>query len=501
MRSSSKATAPLSGRVRDTPSRLLHDEVLEPQFRHEARCLLPWYVLIEKVLLVEYHRMGLIDATERTAIAGILDRTSTEDLVADPAANMSDLALGLERQVERHLPARVVRWHVDRSRNDLQACAQLLYGRQTLGDLAGTLLDTAQAALDLAERTADLPMPGYTQYQAAQIITPGYYLTAVAGQILHCAERLLFTYDTNNVSPLGAGAMAGQELEWDRDRMARLVGCAGPVPHALTAVASRGWRVEAAAELSTFAVALGRFVTDLMSWGSSELGFIDLPDELSGISAAMPQKKNFPVLERIRGRAAHAAGAHLDLVIGQRGVPYTNMIEVSKESGGLGNSAAESVTSALRLFTAVLRHVEFRPARMRAACERDFLGGFTLANLLTLRAGVPWRTAQVVAGEYITHALEKGLAPRRTEPALLHEAALRHGHDVDDPAGLLAESFDVDRGLRSKKTPGSAHPDAVRALLREERARTRRLADAWESRRATVRAAAAETDRLVGLTG
>jgi len=501
MRPSENAVGPLSGRVRNTPSRLLHDEVLGPQFRYEAEHLLPWYVLIEKVLLVEYHRMELVEAADRTAIAAILHSTTPQTLVADPEANLSDLALALERHVERQLPGRVVRWHVDRSRNDLQACAQLLYGRDTLARTAQALLDTAEAALDLGERTVELPMPGYTQYQAAQIISPGFYLTAVVEQTLHTVERLLFTHDLNNRSPLGAGAMAGQELPWDRERMARLIGCTSAVPHALTAVASRGWRVETAAELSTYAVALGRFVTDLMAWGSSELGFVDLPDEFCGISAAMPQKRNYPVLERIRGRAAHVASAHLDLVIGQRGVPYTNMIEASKEAGGFRHSAVEELASALRLFTAVLRHLEFRADRMRAACERDFLGGFTLANLLTLRAAVPWRTAQVVAGEYITSALEKGLPPGRTEPALLREAALRHGHHVEAPDALLAESFDVDHGLRNKTTPGSAHPDAVRVLLTDQRAHARRLADTWESRRATVRAGLTETDRLLGLSG
>lgn len=492
--------APLSGRIRDTPSQLLHDEILEPQFLHEVRCLLPWYILIEKALLLEYRRMELVGESECAALAGALHQTTSQMLVARPEANMSDLALALERHVEAQLPARVARWHVDRSRNDLQACAQLLFGREELTSTAFALLETAEAALDVAERTTEMPMPGYTQGQAAQIITPGFQLTALTEHLLHTVERLLFTYDTANVSPLGAGAMAGQELPWDRERMAHLVGCASAVPHALVAVASRAWRVEVAAELSTFSVTLGRFVTDLMSWGSSELGFIDLPDELSGISAAMPQKKNFPVLERIRGRTSHAAGAYLDLVIGQHGVPYTNMIEVSKEAGGFRHSPFGDTNSALRLLTAVLRNVEFRADRMRAACERDFLGGFTLANLLTLRANVPWRTAQVIAGEYITSALEKGLLPRDFEPALLHDAALRHGHLVNAPTDLLSEAFDVDRGLRAKTTPGATHPDAVQALLAGQRDRKARLTKSWTDRGAAVRTAVTETDRLLGLT-
>lgn len=493
--------AALSGRIGDTPSRLLHDGVLEPQFRYEARHLLPWYVLAEKVLLTEYRRMELITADECTAIAGPLHELRADALTADPAANLSDISLAVERYVEERLPEPVARWHVDRSRNDLQACAQLLAGRDEVIRTAGELLDLLRATLALAGRTTGMPMPGYTQQQAAQIITPGFYFSAVAGQTAHTITRLLTTYDDSvNRSPLGAGAMAGQELPWDRGRMARLMGCDAPVPHALAAVASRVWRLEVAAELSAYAVTLTRFATDLMMW-AGELGFVEMPDAMSGISAAMPQKKNYPVLERIRGRAAYVAAGHLELVVGQRGVPYTNMIEVSKEAGGRNDELVENMLLAVRLFTAVLQNLQLRPDRMRAACEREFLGGFTLANLLTLRAGVPWRTAQVIAGGYITSVLREGLPPGQIRPDVLTEVAEGHGARVDEPALLLATAFDVDRGLRSKVTAGSAHPDAVTALLTDQRAEADRLAEAWAGRRAAVCAAVAETDRLLGLTG
>ncbi|MFD2122944.1 lyase family protein [Streptomyces cirratus] len=64
-----------------------------------------------------------------------------------------------------------------------------------------------------------MPMPGYTHFQAAQVITPGFHLAAVAEHLLHTQRRLVQTYDGIDACPLGAGAMAGQELPWDRDRM------------------------------------------------------------------------------------------------------------------------------------------------------------------------------------------------------------------------------------------------------------------------------------------
>jgi argininosuccinate lyase len=293
--------------------------------------------------------------------------------------------------------------------------------------------------------------------------------------------------------------MAGQELAWSRDRLAEHLGFAGPAPHALVAVASRGWALSVAGDLSGYGVALSRFATDLMAWGSSGYGFIDLPDALSGISSAMPQKKNFPILERIRGRSAHLTGLGADLAIAQRATPYANMVEVSKESSAHLATLFDTLQSTLRLFTTVLAHLEFRTDRMRAACERDYLGGFTLANLLTLRAGIPWRTAQVLAGRYIVAALERGLPPAQPDGELLGRLATDAGYTVDGPAELLAEAFALDGALRVKRSTGSTHPDSVRELLAAQAAEYQEFESWHDDRRARIEAALTRIDLELSL--
>ncbi|MFB6479686.1 argininosuccinate lyase [Streptomyces virginiae] len=496
------AAPELSGRIRGGPAELLHDEVLAPQFGFESRHLLRHYVAIEKTLAAEYVRMDLITAEEAHRIAVLLDSVGPDTLSAQPGANMSDIAFALERHVEAGLPAPVVRWHADRSRNDLQACAQVMYGRDQLARFADALLELGSVVHRAALETCDLPMPGYTHFQAAQIITPGFHLAALSEHLLHTHARLLTAYDGIDACPLGAGAMAGQELPWDRDRMARLLGFSRPQPHALTAVASRRWSAELTAELSLLGTALSRFATDLLTWGGSEYGFIELPDELSGISSAMPQKKNYPVLERIRGRTAHLTAFHFDVLLGQRNTPFCNLVEVSKEAGTHLSNAFDSAHGTVRLLTEVLRRLTFRADRMRQVCEREFLGGFSLANALCLTEGVPWRTAQVVAGKYVVLAATAGAAPAPGEPALLVEAAAGHGITLSDPARLLAEAFDVDRGLERMVSAGSARPDAVRAVLRTQQETYERLGADWRSRAAAIRAGAEESDRfLSGTTG
>lgn len=489
----------LTGRIGANPHLLLHEEVLAPQFNYEVEHLLPWYVAIEKVLALEYRRMELISAEETALIGEALHGISAATLTADPDHNMSDIAFALERHVESRLPSPVVAWHADRSRNDLQSCAQVMFVRHQLTLTAQALLALYGAAHRLANDSVDLLMPGYTHSQAAQVITAGYWLSAFSEEVLQVLGRLLATYDDINYSPLGAGAMAGQELAWDRERAARLLGFTGPRTHALIAVASRHWALQATSELSLFGVTLSRFVTDLITWSSSEYGFIDLPDAYAGISSAMPQKKNFPLLERIRGRTAHLSAYHLDVLTCQRNTPYSNSVEVSKEAGSHVLSAFQAARSIVALMTGVLENLMFRGDRMLAVCEREFLGGFTLANRLTLDEGVPWRTAQVVAGEYILAAIEQGAAPRDVRPELLRRIASARGHKLANPQRALAVASDVRGSIELKCSSGSTRPDEVRRMLAHQAERRREVAAAWEERRQRVYEGIVETDRLLGL--
>lgn len=460
---------------------MLHEEVLAPQFASEAAGNLPWYVLIEKVLLLEYVRMGVLSAEEAGRVAAALAGVTPEVLAADPETNMSDLAFALERLVTARLTVPVPQWHVDRSRNDLQACAHLMAARAELLESAAALLQCARAAHALAGRHTTSPMPGYTHLQAAQVMTPGLHFSALSAALVHTLGRLLATYDGIDLSPLGAGAMTGQELPFDRARMAKLLGFAAAQPHPLVAVASRAWQLEIAAELSMLGLTLSRFVTDLMTWGGSEHGFIDLPDELSAISSAMPQKKNFPILERIRGRAAVLTGGYLDIALIQRATPFANSVEVAKEGGGQLCGLWRTARSVLRLLTAVLENLTCRERRMKAACEEAYLGAFSLANLLTLRQGVPWRTAQVIVGEYVVAAPP----PSRPDPALLNRVGARHGHPVRMAKDLLVEAFDPERDLARKSLPST-----VRRLLAQQEAELKRLSRQWDRRGATALGAA-----------
>jgi argininosuccinate lyase len=481
-----------TGRIERAPAALVDEAVLARRFDWEMRCLLRHYTWIELAHLGEYARMDLIDAPTAARIRRIVLDLTPDDLAAERTAAMSDPLFALERSVHARLPANAApAWHVDRSRNDVQACAQLMLGRERLLATAESVRTLARTTAGVAAEHTRSLMPGYTQHQTAHPITFGFYLAALAEAVTGAAESLHALVGAVNLSPLGAGALAGLELPWDRDRLALALGFAAPQPHALTSVASRAWVLRSAAELAVLGTTLSRFLTDLIWWSGASCRFIDLPDELAGISSAMPHKRNFPVLERARGLTGHLTGLAVDLMIGQRNTGYTNLVEVSKESTRFLEDLFATCDTMLGLVELVISGVRFRAGRAARVARGELSTASTVANRLTLDHAIPARTAQVIVGTWIAAAMRRlgddtELTPDRLTAQDLAAACARAGYELDVDADRLRADLDAEASLDRRVTSGSTRPDRVDALLAGVAARLR-SADAT---------AAAQSERL-----
>jgi len=458
----------LSGRISESPSTIVHEEVLQPQFNYEMDNLLTYYLQIEQAMLLQYVEMGWINSEEGGEISRILDSINEDTLSAQPEKNMSDIAFAIEQEVENSLTKNVSCWHLDRSRNEFQACAQLMLGRSQWLDLMKELSALIHSMHNLTNKYIDTPMPGYTHYQSAQIITPGFYLSTINQELIQAFDRWSDIYNRINYSPLGAGGMAGVELDWDRKTLADLLGFSDFRNSALASVASRDWVLQISSELSSFSVLISRFLTDLSQWGSSEYNFINLPDQLSGISSAMPQKKNFPILERIRGRTGHLSAFNQDMVLGQRNTPFTNLVETSKEAGTHVLTMFRTAKSIITLLKTVIDHLSFNEERMLEICERDYFGGFTLSNLLTMRHNIPYRTSQVIVGKYIRNRTEKQMSPQDIDNELLCSLCQEEGFQLSDLQDLLITAFKVKNNLYTKTSCGSTNPDRLQDTLQTQ---------------------------------
>ena len=446
-----------SGRITDAPNDVMNEMLLKPQFEFEVNNLLCFYKDIELVILKEQKRLGLLKNHEYEVIKSSIKSLKKEDFVADVKGNLSDISFAFEQSVKKKLKTDLAaNWHLDKSRNDFQATAMRMYGIKHLKDSTYKTKSLVTSLQSLAEEYVDIPMPGFTHHQPAQIISPAFYLISISRVMLDTIKRFDFALEDINLCPLGAGAMAGLEFEWDRNVLAKNLGFKRPLNTAMVAISERDWMQKIAFEYSLIGNKISRFCTDFIYWSSYENKFIDLPDSMVGISSAMPQKKNFVILERIRGGCVHLSSLLNDFMNTSQNSSYTNLVQVTKEGSRYLEELFDCYDRVITLFNLFISNLKFNKDKLFEYCHSDFFGGFSLANYLTKEEEIPYRLSQKIVGEFI--------CDEKNELEDLIGIIIKYGYKVTDDIPL--EKFsDVDWLLNSKNTSGSTSPAFVREEL------------------------------------
>jgi argininosuccinate lyase len=302
-----------------------------------------------------------------------------------------DVHTALERRLTERIGAAGGRIHLGRSRNDQVLAALRLYLKDELPALAGGARAVAAALTGLGDAHAGLPLPGYTHGQRAMPSTVELWAAGFAAELEDDAtgiESCLRRIDRN---PLGSAAGFGTPgLPVDREATRAALGFA--VVHApVTAVQLSRGKAEAQLlfELALLAGDLGRLAADLVLYASAELGFVELPAEMTTGSSIMPQKRNPDLFELVRARGATAL-AHLVEALAlpaklQSG--YSRDLQLLKAPLFRGIDLAHATCG---LLAATLPGIRFRPERLALAPE---LFAAERAHRLVLAEGIPFRDA------------------------------------------------------------------------------------------------------------
>lgn len=403
---------------------------------------------------------GVLDAGEVEALVvalGELDR----ELAADPSPLDASEAEDVHGFVEAALRGKVGdlagKLHTGRSRNDQVATDLKLWLRRTLADLDGALRELVAALVELAERDADLALPGYTHLQRAQPLTAGHHALAYVEMLARDASRFADLAARMATCPLGSGALAGCPWPVDRDALAAELGFAGgPTRNSLDAVADRDHVLEAAFAASVVLVHLSRLAEDWIFYAGTEAGFLRLGEEVSTGSSLMPQKKNPDALELVRGKAGRAIGALQALLVTVKGLPLAYDRDLQEDKEPLFD-ALDTTLGCLRVTATAVRSARYDRERCRAACAEGFLDATDLADLL-VRAGVPFREAHERVGRAVRACLGEGCelaglpAARRAE--------------LFPELGDVAADLAVDAVLARRATVGGTAPERVRTEVR-----------------------------------
>src|SRR5207247_2180862 len=232
-----------------------------------------------------------------------------------------DVHTSFEVALTERLGSLGAKLHTARSRNDQIALDERLFVREAIVSVRHGILGLELALLDLAEAHADAPMPGYTHLQRAQPVTVGHHLLAHVWPLIRDDLRLADGFGRANVSPLGAGALAGSTLPIDPAISARILGFAGPFENSIDAVGDRDHFVEFVFDLSLLAVHLSSIAEEIVVWASQEFGFLRPTQALGSGSSLMPQKRNPDVAELVRGKTGRFVGDLVSLLTTLKGLP------------------------------------------------------------------------------------------------------------------------------------------------------------------------------------
>jgi argininosuccinate lyase len=422
--------------------------------------------------------------------AGILTDAEVDELVAGLTALAGDVAAGsfawdpeledvhlnLEAALAEKVGPLAGKLHTGRSRNDQVATDLRLWTRRAIDDLDAGLVAFERSLIGLAEREGTAVLPGTTHIQPAQPVLFAHHLLAYVEMAERDRGRLADARRRVNVSPLGAGALAGAGYPLDRDAVAAELGFDGVTANSLDAVSDRDFVVETLSAVALGMVHLSRLAEELTWWSNPRFGFVQVSDAFSTGSSIMPNKKNPDPAELVRGRAARVIGELTGSLALLKGLPLSYQRDLQEDKAPLFDAVAVFGAS-LGILSGLIDTLKIDAQRMREAAAEGYTTATAMADAL-VRRGVPFRAAHHIVGSLVAQAEEARLGLDAIPDGMVGMALAAAGDET--ARGLAAEggigdairaAAGIDGALESCDVIGGTAPRRVADALAAARAR------------------------------
>ena len=337
---------------------------------------------------------GLVRVRER------LERGELEFRLSD-----EDIHMNIERYLTEEIGPVAGKLHTARSRNDQVATDFHLFIRASLVETVHALRELQKALAEQAKIHQAVILPGYTHLQRAQPVFFSQHLLAYVQMVQRDIDRAVDLWKRANVSPLGAGALAGTTFPIDRELVAKLLRFDGVYENSMDAVSDRDFVLEYQALSAISMMHLSRLCEEIIIWTSGEFGYIELHDSLSTGSSMMPQKKNADFAELVRGKTGRVYGALLSLLTTMKGLPLTYNKDMQEDKEGVFDTV-DTLIGSLTVVASMVRTWKVRADAMRTSAESGFTNATDAADYLA-KKGLPFREAHEVVGKLVRYCIEQ----------------------------------------------------------------------------------------------
>ena len=394
--------------------------------------------------------------------------------------NDEDIHMAVESELIEDIGAAGARLHTGRSRNDQVATDIRLYAKHLLMNLISENSSLRKVIVRAARKNFGTIMPGYTHMQHAQPVLFSHHLLAYFWMFSRDYTRLMAAYQAADASPLGAAALAGTTYPLDRFYTAELLGFDHPVPNSMDAVSDRDYLIDLLYACSMGMMHLSRLCEEIITWSTTEFGFITLSDAYSTGSSIMPQKKNPDFAELTRGKTGRVYGDLMGLLVTMKSLPlaYNKDLQECKEGAV---DAAHTLRDAMICMEGMIDSWEVHSHQMLAEAGLGFTAATDVADYLAKR-GLPFRKAHEIVGRLVLYCERHRVGLEDLTAEEFQKFSPLFGKDV-------VEDLNPEGIVRARDTYGGTGHEAVRLqmheaskLLKHDRRQVKALRDKSEGR-------------------
>jgi len=405
-------------------------------------------------------KTGLISSDQgeeiKTGLMRLLEKAIAGQI--ELKIEFEDVHMNMEKQLESLIGNNALRLHTARSRNDQVALDTRIFIKQNIDQLTLLLIQLQATLLDVASKSTNMVLPGYTHLQRAQPLAFAHVMLAFFEMFKRDILRFADAKKRTTISPLGAGALAGSRLPIDPQFTAKQLGFDECFANSLDAVTDRDFIGEFLFVCCMISTHLSQLAETLLIWSSKEFDFVTFPDSITTSSSLMPQKKNADPIELVRGKSGVAVGELVNFLTIIKGLPigYNRDLQETKPPA---IKVASVLSLSLPVMTAVIKEMQLNKEVMLKAANDPELMATDLVEYLVVK-GMPFREAHESVAQLVQQARELNSSLPKLDLSIYQKFAPLFADDVFD-------CLDPEKSLAEKNSPGSTGFSSVNGALSE----------------------------------
>ena len=423
--------------------------------------------LIEEDLLVNkahtemLEQIGIISHDEMKSIINGLKtiHKEFEDGSWKPnAEKYEDIHSAIEGRLFELIGDAAGKLHTGRSRNDQVATDLRLWLKKAITNIISSLNNFQITLIDLSENNIKTIMPGYTHLQRAQPVSLTFHLLAYVEMLERDKKRFDFAFKQADVSPLGAGSIAGSTLPIDPEFTSWKLGFEKYFSNAMDAISDRDFVIDFINSCVVGQIHLSRLSEELILWSTAEWKFVRISDEYSTGSSLMPQKKNPDMAELIRGRSGKVLGNYVNIVSVLKALPLSYNRDLQEDKEPVFSSFTTYINS-LNILNNIIATIEINKERFTNELKGDYFLSTDLVDWLVLQ-GISFRESHRIVGELV-----KYLESSEKDFSKLTLEEMKKINPIFNEEAL--EYLNLEKSLGRKQSQGSPNPEMIKDQLKK----------------------------------